>query len=48
MTHDEWVDNALAARVEQLGQVAVDDPVVLDLIAEAAERSVRRTVPEAS
>jgi hypothetical protein len=33
MTHDEWVAAALDAAVDQLGQVAIEDPKVLDLIA---------------
>jgi hypothetical protein len=35
MTHEEWVERAVNAAVEQVGQEAIEDPAALDFIADA-------------
>lgn len=45
MTHDEWVQRALDARVEQLGHLAVEDPVALDIVASALSSSAVSSPP---
>jgi hypothetical protein len=45
VTGDEWVAAALAAADEQLGRIAVEDPAVLDPIAEAMLAVERQSTP---
>jgi hypothetical protein len=49
VTRNEWVAAALDAAVEQVGQVGIEDPATLDLIAGVllrAENTEKERVPE--